>query len=147
MFVFMHAEVNAAVFVIYMFICIMDVFEILICLTVCVCVCVCVCVPQQLRIGLFLSCLNGNAELSESDFPLWGPSVATACMATHKYVVEKRCLHTNSDATRGQRHALINTFTHLSNCCPILQDVQVRQHINNIRAWVELRTVPQEAGS
>lgn len=38
------------------------------------------------------------------------------------------------------------TFTHLSNCCPILQDVQVRQHINNIRAWVELRTVPQEAG-
>lgn len=32
MFVFMHAE--AAVCVIYMFICIMDVFEILICLTV-----------------------------------------------------------------------------------------------------------------
>lgn len=39
---------------------------------------VCVCVPQQLRMGLFLSGPNGNMELSESVFALCGPSVATA---------------------------------------------------------------------
>lgn len=47
-------------------------------LCVCVChvlrlhvLCVCVvCVPQQLRMGLFLSGLNGNTGLSESAFPL-----------------------------------------------------------------------------
>lgn len=46
------------------------------------CVCVCVRVPQQLRMDLFLSGLNGNTELSESAFPLWGPSVATAWKTT-----------------------------------------------------------------
>lgn len=43
--------------------------------------CVCVFfvrVPQQLRMDLFRSGLNGNTEPSESAFPLWGPSVATA---------------------------------------------------------------------
>lgn len=38
---------------------------------ICICMyCACVCMPQQLRMGLFLSGLNGNTELSESAFPL-----------------------------------------------------------------------------
>lgn len=37
-----------------------------------------VCMSQQLRMGLLLSGLKGNAGLSESAFPLGGPSVATA---------------------------------------------------------------------
>ena len=33
----------------------------------------------------------------------------------------------------------------LSDSCPVLQDVQVRQHVNNIWACAELRTVPQRS--
>lgn len=102
------------------------------------------CVSQQLRIDLFLSGLNGNTELSESAFPLWGPSVATAWKTTHTYMVVKRCLHahTHTNASRGQRHNSTDTFAHLSDSCPVLQDVQVRQHVNNIWTWAGLRTMP-----
>lgn len=41
-------------------------------------VCLCVDDSQQLRMDLLLSDLNGNTELSESAFPLWGPRVAMA---------------------------------------------------------------------
>lgn len=57
--------------------------------------CVCARVPQQLRMDLFLSALKGNTELSESDFPRWGPSVATAWSEsktqTQSLIVRRHC--------------------------------------------------------
>lgn len=112
------------------------------------------CVPQQLRIGLFLSGLNGNTELSESTFPLWGPSVATAWNTTYNIHVRRfntRDSHAYTDThyytnklriTEGQRHNNNNTLfhTHLSDGRPVLQYVQVRKHVDNIWAWAGLRT-------
>lgn len=70
--------------------------------------CVCLrwdCVPQQLRIGLFLSGLNGNTGLSVSAFPLWGPSVATAWKTTPTWLLN---MPGNTNATRTEINTSIN---------------------------------------
>ena len=46
-----------------------------------------------------------------------------------------------TNATCEQTHTSTYKETHLSDGCPVLQDVQVRKHIDNIRAWTGLRTV------
>lgn len=100
-----------------------------------------VCASQQLRMGLFLSGLNGKTVLSESALPLWGPSVATAWMTTHTHVNACYNTHTPCSQKRVETHLYIFTDTHLPDSCPVLQDVQIGKHIDNIWTWTELRKV------